>query len=238
VGLGMWTGIEQALYQRTHAEVTMRMYDSFGPNPRALRMFLNEKGMKLPSITVDLMGAENRRAPYTDKNPGGQVPALELDDGRVLGETVAIFEYLEERQPKPPLIGTTPEERAETRMWQRRIELGITEHLYNGFRFAEGLELFKARMRVLPEAAEGLKATVRDKLAWLDKLMEGRQFIAGDRFTVADIILYAALDFGGTVGQPLDPGLKNLVRWQERVAARPSASASLHEQSAAIGMRG
>src|SRR5262249_47052473 len=148
----------------------MQIYDSFGPNPRALRMFLAEKGLELPKIDVDLLGAENRRAPYTDKNPGGQVPALVLDDGRVLGETVAIFENLEEQQPQPPLVGATAEERAETRQWQRRVELKITEHLYNGFRFAEGLALFTPRMRVLPEAADGLKATARDNLAWLDQL--------------------------------------------------------------------
>ena len=216
----------------------MRVYDSFGPNPRALRMFLNEKRLTIPTIPVDLLGAENRRPPYTDRNPAGQVPALELDDGRVIGETVAIFEYLEERHPSPPLIGTTPEERAETRMWQRRVELNITEHLYNGFRYAEGLALFQSRMRVLPEAAEGLKAVVRDKLAWLDGLMAGKQFIAGNRFTVADIILYAALDFGSTVGQPVAPALGNITAWMNRVAARSSASASLHEQSAAVGMRG
>jgi glutathione S-transferase len=89
----------------------MKVYDSFGPNPRALRMFLLEKGLEFPKVDVDLMGAENRRAPYTDRNPGGQVPAFELDDGRVLGETVAIFEYLEEKHPNPPLIGRTPEAR-------------------------------------------------------------------------------------------------------------------------------
>jgi glutathione S-transferase len=201
-------------------------------------MFLLEKGITIPTIPVDLLGAENRREPYTDRNPGGQVPALELDDGRVIGETVAIFEYLDECHPKPPLIGTTPEERAETRMWQRRVELNITEHLYSAFRYAEGLALFQSRIRVLPEAADGLKAVVRDKLAWLNGLMAGKQFIAGNRFTIADIILYAALDFGSTVGQPLDPALGNLTAWMHRVAARPSATASLHEQSAAVGMRG
>jgi glutathione S-transferase len=216
----------------------MKIYDSMGPNPRALRMFLLEKGLTIPLASVDLMGAENRRPPYTDRNPGGQLPALELDDGRVIGETVAIFEYLEERHPNPPLIGTTPEERAETRMWQRRVELNITENLYNAFRYAEGLGLFQSRMRVLPEAADGMKAIVRDKLVWLDGLMKGKQFIAGNRFTIADIILYCALDFGSTVGQPLDPGLANLNAWMTRVAARPSAGASLHEQSAAVGMRG
>jgi glutathione S-transferase len=216
----------------------MKVYDSFGPNPRALRMFLLEKEIDFPKIDVDLMGAENRRAPYTDKNPGGQVPAFELDDGRVLGETVAIFEYLEEKYPSPPLIGRTAEERAETRMWQRRIELKITEHLYNGFRFAEGVELFRARMRVLPEAADGLKATARDNLEWLDALLKGKTFIAGDRFTIADIILYVALDFGASVGQPLDPSLTNLAAWRQRVASRPSAGGSLHPLSAATGMNG
>ena len=216
----------------------MRAYDSFGPNPRALRMFLLEKGLKIPTIPVDLLGAENRRPPYTDRNPGGQVPALELDDGRVIGETVAIFEYLEERHPQPPLIGTTPEERAETRMWQRRVELNITEHLYNAFRYAEGLALFQSRMRVLPEAADGLKAIARDKLAWLDGLMGDKQFIVGARFTIADIILYCAVDFGSSVAQPLDPSLGRLTAWLNRVAARPSAMGSLHELSAAVGMRG
>jgi glutathione S-transferase len=216
----------------------MRLFDSFGPNPRAVRMFLAEKRLDVPRVPVDLLGAENRRPPYTDRNPGGQLPALELDDGRVLAETVAIFEYLEERHPTPPLIGATPEERAETRMWQRRIELRITEHLYNGFRFAEGLELFRPRMRVLPEAAAGLKATVQDNLAWLDALMDGKPFVVGDRFTIADIILYAALDFGASVGQSVDPKLGRVTAWKERVAARPSAAASLHEQAAATGMRG
>jgi glutathione S-transferase len=216
----------------------MKIYDSFGPNPRALRMFLLEKDLDFPRIPVDLMGAENRRPPYTDKNPGGQVPALELDDGRVIGETAAIFEYLEEKHPTPPPIGRTPEERAETRMWQRRVELKITEHVYNGFRFAEGIELFKSRMRVLPEAAQGLKATARDNLAWLDKLLAGKQFIAGDRFTIADIILYCALDFGGSVGQSVDDALENVVAWKGRVESRPSAAASLHPMSAAAGMKG
>src|SRR6266404_8556244 len=216
----------------------MRIYDSFGPNPRALRMFLAEKSIELPLADVDLLAAENRRAPYTDRNPGGQLPALELDDGRTIAETVAIFEYLEEKHPRPALIGSSAEERAETRMWQRRVELKITEHLYNGFRFAEGLELFKPRMRVLPEAADGLKATARDNLAWLDRLLADKTFIAGGRFTIADIILYCAVDFGSTVGQPLDPALTNVGTWLARVAARQSASASLHPQSAATGMRG
>ena len=123
-------------------------------------------------------------------------------------------------------------------MWQRRVELNITEHLYNGFRYAEGIELFRARMRVLPEAADGLKAVVRDKLAWIDQLMRGRSFVVGERFTIADIILYVALDFGSTVGQPTDPKLQNLAVWMEKVGSRPSAAASLHPSAGSMGMRG
>ncbi len=216
----------------------MKIYDSFGPNPRALRMFLLEKDVELPRLEIDLLGMENRRPPYTDRNPGGQLPALELDDGRVIGETVAIFEYLEERFPKPPLVGSTPEERADTRCWQRRVELRITEHLYNGFRFAEGIELFRPRLRVLPEAAAGLKATVQDNLAWLEPQMAGKPWIAGSRFTIADIILYCAVDFGRGVGQPLAAELSNVSAWFDRVGARPSAAGSLHPLAATIGSAG
>lgn len=217
----------------------MKLYDAFGPNPRALRMFLAEKGIDLPDRTeIDIMSGQNRAAAYTERNPGGQVPALELDNGLFLAETVAIMEYLEDKNPTPALIGGTPEDKAETRMWQRRIELGITENLYNGFRFAEGLDLFKDRMRTLPEAADGLKAIKNDKLAWLDGLMNGKEWIVGDRLTVADIILYAALDFGASVGQAVDPSLKNVNGWFARVGERPSAAGSLHPSAATVGFKG
>jgi len=215
----------------------MKLYNSLGPNPRCVRMFMAEKGITLPMIELDILGAENRRAPYTDKNPGGQMPALELDNGGVLGETVAICEYLEDKHWQPALIGATPEEKAETRMWQRRVELNITENLYNGFRYAEGLQMFKDRMHCLPEAAAGLKAIAQEKLEWLDKLLEGKSFIAGERLTLPDIILYVALDFGAGVGQKIDPKLKNITAWFNRVNARPSATASIHAKAAAAGMR-
>ena len=216
----------------------MKLYNSLGPNPRCVRMFMAEKGITVPSTEVNILGADNRKPPYTDKNPGGQMPALELDNGSTLGETVAICEYLEEKHPTPALIGATAEERAETRMWQRRIELNITENLYNGFRYAEGLQMFKDRMHCMPEAATGLKAIVQEKLAWLDKLMEGKQFIVGKRFTLTDIILFSALDFCVGVGQTINPNLKNLTTWFDRVNARPSATASLYPKDQSAGMRG
>ena len=203
----------------------MKFHTSVGPNPRVVTLFMAEKGIEIPEITVDLRGGENRRAPYTvEVNPAGQTPALELDDGTVLTEVTAICEYLEERFPEPALIGTTAEARANTRMWTRRVDLKICEPLANGFRFAEGLPLFESRMRCLPEAAAGLKAVAQDGIRWLDPLIAGRDFISGDRLTLADIMLFAFLDFGASVGQPVDPANVNVTRWYERMKARPSAN--------------
>ena len=111
-------------------------------------------------------------------------------------------------------------------MWTRRIDLNILEPLANGFRFGEGLGIFKDRVHVIPQAAEDLKAIAREKLEWLNGLIEGQEFIAGDRFTLADVLLYAFLEFGATVGQPLDAKLENLQGWYTRVASRPSIEAS------------
>ena len=201
-------------------------------------MFLAEKGITIPSTELDMLKGENRKPPYTDRNPGGQVPALELDNGKCIGETVAIWEYLEEKHPTPRADRHQCRGTRRGSQWQRRVEMQITEHLYNGFRYSEGCRLFKDRMRIIPEAAPALKAIVQDKLKWLDKLLEGKQYIAGDRFTVADIILYCALDFGASVKQPLDPSLKNVNAWFKRVDSRPSAKSSLHPASAKAGMKG
>jgi glutathione S-transferase len=206
----------------------MKFYNSIGPNPQVVKMFMAEKGLNLPREEVDLLAGANRQAPYTSKNPAGQMPALELDNGEVLAEITAICEYLEEKHPNPPLIGVTPEERAMTRMWTRRIDLNIVEPMTNGFRYSQGLPLFTPRMRVIPQAADDLKAIAKEKLAWLDGLVAGRTWIAGERFTLADILLYCFLAFAASpqVGQALDPANKNLTAWMERVSARPSAKAA------------
>ena len=172
------------------------------------------------------MAGATRQAPYPSKNPAGQMPALELDDGFVLSEITVICEYLEELHPARPLIGVNPVERAETRMWTRRIDLNIVEPLANGFRFAEGLPMFQNRVRCMPHAADDLKAIAQERLTWLDGLIAGRTWIAGERFTLADILLFCFLDFGAGVGQPLNPDNKNVAAWFERVKARPSAAAS------------
>jgi glutathione S-transferase len=205
----------------------MKLYQSIGPNPRVVNMFLAEKGVDLPRAKVDLMAGENRREPYvTTVNPAGQTPALELDNGAVITEITNICEYLEEKHPEPALIGKTAEERAETRMWVRRIDLNICESMANGFRFSQGLAMFKDRVHCVPEAADGLKAIAQNRLTWLDGLIAGKTFVGGDRLTLADILLFCFLDFGANVGQPLNADNKNIAAWFERIKARPSAAAS------------
>lgn len=204
----------------------MKFYNSVGPNPHMVRMFMAEKGFDVPKVEVDLRGGENRREPYLKVNPAGQCPALELDDGTVLAEITAICEYIDEvKKDTPSLIGDTPEERANTRMWVRRIDLNILEPAANGFRFSQGLKMFQDRVHCIPAAADDLKATAREKLVWLDGQMGSKPFVAGDKLTMADILLFTFVEFLGKVGQPLDPANKNLTAWMERMKARPSASA-------------
>jgi glutathione S-transferase len=203
----------------------MLFYNSVGPNPRVVRMFMAERGIEIPRTEIDLRGGENRQPAYMAKNPAGQMPCLELDDGTVLSEITAICEYLDETTPGPSLIGSDAKERAETRMWVRRIDLNIAEPMANGFRFSQGLKLFQNRIRCIPQAAEDLKATAQDKLAWLDGLIEGRTWICGERLTLADILLFCMLDFGAGVGQPINPEHRNVVAHHARMKERPSAAA-------------
>ena len=203
----------------------MKLYDSLGPNPRTVRMFLAEKGVEIPREEVDIRKGENREGPFLAKNPTGTCPALELDDGTVLSEVTAICEFVEENHPSPALIGTTPEERAEARMWTRRIDLGICEPLTAGFRYGKGLKMFQNRMRCIPHAADDLTACALDKVHWLDGQMQGRTWIAGERLTLADVLLFAFLDFGAQVGVEIPEEDANVRTWYERMKARPSAAA-------------
>ena len=204
----------------------MKLYTGLGPNPRAVRLFLAEKGVELPMTTIDIMKAENRGAEHVARNPAGQLPTLELDNGTMLAEILPICEYLEEKYPQPALIGATPEERAVTRMWTRRVDLNVCEPMTNGFRFAEGLPLFKDRLRCMPQAADDLKTLAQEKIAWIDGLIAGRDYIAGPKLSLADLLLFAFLDFGGQVGQPVKESNRNIFAWYGRMKARPSAAAS------------
>jgi glutathione S-transferase len=214
----------------------MKFYDSFGMNPRTIRFYLIEKGINLPREEINILAADNRKPDYLKVNPAGQTPALALDDGSIISETVAIMEYLEEKHPIPALIGATAEERAKTRMWWRRAEINICHPMVQGFYYAEGLDLFKTRIRCLPEAASGMKERARDGMRWLDGLLTGK-WLAGDRFTVADICLYCYIDQLCGAGQPIPTECKNLHAWFNRVGARPAAEPSIWKDRP-MGMRG
>ncbi|HET6182163.1 MAG TPA: glutathione S-transferase family protein [Acetobacteraceae bacterium] len=203
----------------------MLLYDSVGPNPRTVRVYMAERGIDIPRQEVDLRGGENRREPYLSKVPFGQLPALELDDGTVISEITAICEYLDETRPGPRLFGDTAEQRAVTRMWTRRLDLNIVEPMANGFRFSRGLKFFQNRIRVIPQAADDLKLVAQEWLTRLDKMIAGRPWIAGERFSFVDIFLYCFLDFGAGVGQPLNPENRNIQAWFAKMAARPSVKA-------------
>ena len=204
----------------------MKLYDSIGPNPRIVRMFMAEKSIEMPKQTVDLRGGENRQEAHLKRNPHGQMPTLELDDGSYISEIVAICEYLEEKHPAPPMIGATAEQRAECRMWTRRVDLNICEPMANGYRYGEAVKFFEKRIPVIPEASIGLKMVAANRLAWLNgQLADGREYLCGKRFTLADILLFCFLDFGIRVGQPLNPDNKKILAWFDRVKARPSAKA-------------
>ena len=203
----------------------MKLYNSVGPNPKVVRMFMAECGIEMDQQEIDLMGGENRQEAFMKLNPTGTSPALELDDGSILSDITVICEYLAEKQGGSPLIGESAEQKAETRMWVRRIDLGIMENLANGFRYSEGLPIFKDRITTIPDAADAIKAIAQEKISWLDGQLTGKDFVCGDRFTLADVVLYCFLEFGGQVGQPLNEENKNIMAWYERVGARDSAAA-------------
>lgn len=204
----------------------MKLYNSVGPNPRVVNMFLAEKGVEIDRVQVDIMAGENRQDAHLARNPAGQAPTLELDDGTFIAEITAICEYLDELYPEPPLIGSTPQERAVTRMWARRIDLQVVEPMLIGFRSSEGFAMFKDRVRLLPQAAADLKTLAQERIAWLDGLIGDGPFVAGARLTLADILLFCTMDFGASVGQPLNSDNKNIIAWFARMNARPSAAAT------------
>lgn len=203
----------------------MKLLNSVGPNPHVVRMFAAEKNVSLDLEEIDLMGGANRQEEYLSKNPGGQLPCLQTEDGTFIAEITAICEYIDEVGGGDSLIGNTAEERAVTRMWTRRVDLNICEPLANGFRYSEGLPIFKDRMITIPEAADGLKEIARSRLTWLNGLMTNGDFISGAKICLADVLLFCFLKFGQSVGQPYDSDLDQLHPWFERMAARDSANA-------------
>lgn len=202
----------------------MLLYDTaLAPNPRRVRIFLAEKGIEVPVVQVDLGKSEHRAPGFLAKNPLGGVPILELDDGRILTESVAICRYFEAQHPDPPLLGVDGTDAAFVEMWNRRMELEILRRTADCFRNTHAF--FKGRIHQVPEYGEVAREGARERLVWLDAELADREFIAGDRFTIADITALVGIDFGRPSDIGIAPDQKNLARWHQAVSERPSASA-------------
>lgn len=203
----------------------MLLYDApLAPNPKRVRMFIAEKGASIPTRSVDLMALEHKGENYTRINPMRAVPALVLDDGAVLTESIAICRYLEFLYPEPRLFGENGREQAFVEMWQRRMEFQLFIPVALAFRHSH------PRMAALehpqfPDFAAAQRPRAVKTMRYLDSELAQRRFVAGDQFTVADITAFVALDLTKLARVDIPADLPSLARWREEVAARPSASA-------------
>ena len=203
----------------------MRLYNSnVAPNPRRVRIFLAEKGVSIPLVQVDLGKLEHKTPEFAAVSPFQVIPTLELDDGTVIGESIAICRYIEELHPEPNLFGTTPLERAAIEMWQRRLEWHLFVPIAQVFRHTHP-HMAKMEAPQIAEWAAANRPRVLRNMATVDGVLRDRPFIAGDRFTVADITGLVALDFAKPARIAIPPELENLNRWRAALAARPSAAA-------------
>ena len=203
----------------------MKLYDlPPSPNARRVRIFIAEKGLEIPIVPVNMIMGENQSEDYLAKNSLGKMPLLELDDGTCIAESAAICRYLEEMNPNPPLMGRNPLERALVEMWHRRMELEflipmITIFLHTG-------EMWKDRVTQIPQVAETGILNVKERMEWLDRELDGKEFITGEDYTVADIAAQCAFVMGkAALGLRIAEDQLNLSNWFTRVSSRPTARA-------------
>ena len=209
----------------------MKLYDcSTAPSPRRVRIFAAEKGIDIDLVPVDLRSGEQFSEEFQAINPDCVVPVLELDDGTHLSEVIAICQYLEDVYPEPTLFGSNASERARATMWNAIVEsqgLWATADAYRNF--AKGLQGHALpgpqKYEQIPELAERSRRRVIEFMARLDGHLENKEYLAGDRFTVADITAMVTIDFATRLKMGIDDEASNLLRWYNAVAARPSASA-------------
>lgn len=203
----------------------MKLFDGGkAPNPRRVRVFLAEKGISVPLVPVDMGALEHKGENVTARNPLQRLPVLELDDGTILTESIAICRYFEELYPEPALFGTTALEKALVEMWQRRVELNLLMCVAQAFRHVhpamKGWEVPQ-----IAEWGEANKPKALEFLGLLDKELASREFVAGDRYSVADITGLIAIDFMKPARIAVPDELGNVRRWHGAVSARPSAAA-------------
>lgn len=202
----------------------MKLYDlKSGTNPRRVRIFLAEKGITVPREEIDMITGRNREPDYLAKNPLGTMPLLELDDGTLLAESIAICRYFEELHPDPPLFGTTTLERAQVEMWTRRMELELYEPIRDAFIHLS--DFWVGRRKQVPDYGHNQRDKANQVMKWLDGVIGDRPFLVGERYTVADITAQTALLLGKHSGTPIPAECANLQRWFAQLTARPSARA-------------
>ncbi len=203
----------------------MKLYDGGrAPNPRRVRIFLAEKGISVPVEPVDLGALQQKSPAYTAVNPLQRVPALALDDGTVLTESVAICRYFEETNPDPPLFGRNTLERARIEMWNRRMDMNFLTLVSHVFRNTHPA-MKDMEVPQVPAWADANKPRIADFIALLNSELKDRPFVAGDNYSIADITGLVAVDFMKPAKLEVPEELKNLRRWHAEVSARPSARA-------------
>ena len=203
----------------------MKLYDlAASPNTRRVRIFMAEKGLDIPKVQVDLTKNENQSPEYLAKNSLGKMPMLELDDGTCITESATICRYLEELYPDPPLFGRDALERAKVDMWHRRMELEILIPVIAIF--VHSNEMWKGRVPQVPEWAEINRENVKKRFVWLDQELEGREYIATEHYSIADITAQCGILMAkAAAGIRVVPEQDNLTAWWDRVTSRPTARA-------------
>jgi glutathione S-transferase len=203
----------------------MKLYNHpVAPNPRRVRIFAAEKDIKLELEDIDLLGGQNRTPEFLAINSSSAVPVLRLDDGSYLPESVAICRYLEGLRPEPNMFGRDLREQVEIEMWTRRMELELSAAI--GAVVRHTAEIFRGVLPQFTDYGNAQRPLVQQRLERMDRELQDREFIAGSRFTIADIVALVAIDIGAALGNiKPDPALKNLARWHRSVSSRPSASA-------------
>lgn len=194
-----------------------------GSNTKRVRMYLAEKGLEIRRENVEFVTLEHRTPEFRRINPMAALPVLKLEDGTYLSESYAICRYLEEFNPNPPLFGTTPKERAVIEMWNRRIELDVASYVTSFVKHQQ--PFFAEVLTQVPAYVDACRKDALKKFDWLNADMAGRDYIAGDDFTVVDITAYARLSTGKHAGLFFTDDHPNLLRWWERIEKRPSALA-------------
>ena len=203
----------------------MKLYDGGrAPNPRRVRVFLSEKGITVPAEQIDLGTMQQKSGRYTAINPLQRLPALVLDDGTVLTESIAICRYFEVVQPNPILFGRGAKQEALIEMWQRRVELHLLFGIAQVFRHSHPA-MKQMEVPQIPAWAEANRPRVMDFLAFLDGELETRRYVAGDQYSIADITGLVAIDFLKPAKLNLSGELINVARWHAEISARPSAKA-------------